>query len=213
MPFQKLMPMQKAGASFSFEPVKDETQDEYHVFAQFLESDPMQSPARWLMSRDLDVATWWEIAERNSWISRRIDYWNYAAIRQRVVWVNMLTQYSVDIMSRRQQQIDRLEQARAAETEISVILDKRGNSHEVKGILGREYNDAIKSFNMDVQMITMVIGALNGVGGSITIINNAVGTVALSKDTRDIAASWDRISQNIIEGTATQRAKSLPDSE
>lgn len=174
-----------------FEPMADEPQDAYRQFASFLASDPDYTPARWIVSRDLDFDTWIAIAGRYNWISRRVDYWQYLAIQQRARWVKMLESYGEAVLERKEHHLKRIQWAQEKEIE------------EEKS--GAEFGRAMRDFNADIATITQVINTLNGsTRDSITIVNQQVGNINLTKDISEIAKAWDDASRSVVEGTARQ---------
>lgn len=175
-----------------FEPLPDEPNDAYQMFTAFLASYPDHSPMQFIKDRDLNVDEWFDIASRYHWVSRRVDYWNYLAIRQRAKWIMALDECLVEFKSRLRVHYARIEQARDKE--------------EKNKVLFAEFDRVVRTLDAEMAMAKDVVVALSGSArDSITIVNQQVGNVNLQKDVAAIAQAWDEQSKNVIEGTVKRR--------
>lgn len=183
---------------FPFEKLESEGVREYQQFCAFLEDRECLSVAAFVktMGWDRDML---EVASRNNWMSRRIEYWNFLVIRQRHLYTRLLEDYYEDVSGRREMHQKRLENAYNQE------------KTPKKDYIGPSVEVAINAQLRDMDAVVKVIQALKGDGRSITIINQAVGQVNPAADVKRFAAAWDEGANTVVDGQARSVEKA-PDS-
>lgn len=198
---------------FTFERQPDEDKQEYEKFTEYLASQEDISPARWV-TRHNESPILIDVSARNNWLSRKTDYWNFLAARQRAKWVELLDTYREDLLKRRDEHLWRLgkaiemEKAEFAEYELEEIMeDENGKPiKKAKPKLNSAYDRALHTYNNDLRAAVEVVASLSGSERAVQIINTAVGAINVPKDVAALTRQWDA-SSAIVEGVAREVEK------